>query len=839
MNKKILLKGVFIVFILLAHAFYMEAQPASPVITPYVVACGSTTFNINAVAPVPATQQIRWYNNFYMQTLLYTGATYTGTATQSQTFYASTYDPGTGLQSPYPATAYVFVPKAPVIHAVAGADPVTSCLGAINVTVDTAIDSVTTVPIADSYVMLSTPGTNYGTLPYMIIWAGLYHTDDSARLYMKFDLTQIPPSVAVVDSRLTMTIEDGFAHGNNGNIYSHFVSNDNWSENTIDWTNKPSCLPFNIGWTGGNMGLPVVNSDTINYMYWVWDDDYDFDYGGETNYSVETYTNGVNGNVFSGLSGLGVTDTGILGVTQSEYAGDKILSIALESPGYDTRWRTKEYTCGETTIPHLKVYFAYNAMNSTFSWTGPNGYTSTEQNPTGLQQGTYTLTVTNAYGCTATTQVNVTNAVVTNPPDTATICSGTSYSFYGHDYNTGGIYSDTLTSSVGCDSIVSIALNITPPIQAAEYDSICIGSSYTFNGNTYTTAGAYTNDFTTASGCDSIVTVNVYIRPADPAPQVTSPVYYCQDSAAAPLSINGTAPIYWYDAQQGGTALPTAPIPVTTTPGDFSWYVSDTGPEGCETQRAEITAHVYPTTDTPVAASPSYCKYANAIQLQASGTDILWYTQAQGGVPSSIAPVPATSTPGDEYYYVTQTINGCESPRATVAVQILPPPAPPTPVVDLYCQNEVPQGLNINGQNLLWYLTDSGGEGSTAFPSVAQLSAKTAFYVSQTVNGCESDRAPVYVEPCCTLELPTAFSPNGDGLNDVFRIITNGEYLIERFSVYDRWGGEIYVGTGNSAKWDGTIAGKPADIGDYYYYIIYTCGASGQLSKKGEVTLVR
>src|SRR5690606_22410927 len=59
-----------------------------------------------------------------------------------------------------------------------------------------------------------------------------------------------------------------------------------------------------------------------------------------------------------------------------------------------------------------------------------------------------------------------------------------------------------------------------------------------------------------------------------------------------------------------------------------------------------------------------------ATALTAEGTDLKWYTTQTGGTPLSSAPVPNTSVPGTVTYYVSQTLDDCEGPRAAITVQV-------------------------------------------------------------------------------------------------------------------------------------------------------------------------
>jgi len=91
---------------------------------------------------------------------------------------------------------------------------------------------------------------------------------------------------------------------------------------------------------------------------------------------------------------------------------------------------------------------------------------------------------------------------------------------------------------------------------------------------------------------------------------------------------------------------------------------------------------------------------------------------------------------------------------------------------------------------------------------------------------------------CCAVMFPNAFTPNGDGKNDVFRPIFNGYHNFHSFRIVNRWGETIFESSNSLPAWDGTFNGVPQDIGTYYYFIQYDCGGN-TIETKGDVTLIR
>ncbi len=87
--------------------------------------------------------------------------------------------------------------------------------------------------------------------------------------------------------------------------------------------------------------------------------------------------------------------------------------------------------------------------------------------------------------------------------------------------------------------------------------------------------------------------------------------------------------------------------------------------------------------------------------------------------------------------------------------------------------------------------------------------------------------------------VPSGFSPNGDGQNDVFRPILIGMQSLDLFRVYNRWGQMLYSSTDTQRGWDGSFAGKPQDPATYVWYAEGTDYQGRKIKKKGYVVLIR
>lgn len=508
--------------------------------------------------------------------------------------------------------------------------------------------------------------------------------------------------------------------------------------------------------------------------------------------------------------------------------------------------------------------------------------------------------------------------------------------------------------------------------------------------------------------------VELYVNQTPPPPQVHAVITYCQYAAFDTIEIYGQD-LKWYTVPTGGTPATIDPVINTSVLGSVTWYVSQTV-NGCESERKAVTINVVPQAAAPQVVTPvTYCQGETALPLQATGQNILWYSIPAGGVGTPVTPTPGTNAQGTFTWYVSQTIAGCESPRVPVAVHINYRPngiiIQSRPYV---CQHDtltlayygnadasadyvwdMPKGATLEGGSDAGPLVvrfdsagtlrvklrvDNGGclgpdilanvdvrlspvfgldiqpdackddiinlavnyatpgidhydwdmsgaeivygafsagpygvrwaaPGDKVITVIAtndeckslpvtdtvhvhdlpvadivrvdaakictgdsvQLEAyyepgyvyhwsPEAFFsegheahewaridfsgnvylmVTDPYNCKANDSLMVHAESCCQVYFPNAFTPNSDGKNDVFRVISPGHHQLSGFRVQNRWGQTVFETADERKGWDGTYSGVPQDMGTYYYYIKYKCTDGQFYEQKGEVTLIR
>ncbi len=232
-----------------------------------------------------------------------------------------------------------------------------------------------------------------------------------------------------------------------------------------------------------------------------------------------------------------------------------------------------------------------------------------------------------------------------------------------------------------------------------------------------------------------------------------------------PIPVLATLPAITGDCKTTVTTIPTANdacagvINATTTsplsyalPGTYTivWNYSDgNGNSSTQNQTVIITSQQLPT------ASPTqtFCVEQNATlnDIQITGQNIKWYSNLTGGTivsPTTVAQDKAT-------YYASQTINGCESERVPVKIniQVTYPPTGNTNQPFCTDQNPTIANIQLTGTAIKWY--DALTNGSLLAETTNLANGKT-YYASQTVNTCESQRFGVTISIVNTPAAPVA-----------------------------------------------------------------------------------
>jgi gliding motility-associated-like protein len=367
----------------------------------------------------------------------------------------------------------------------------------------------------------------------------------------------------------------------------------------------------------------------------------------------------------------------------------------------------------------------------------------------------------------------------------------------------------------------------------------------------YATPGEYlvTMVIEDNSGCVSDtmkqeVTIGTY-----PVADFTMPVLCTgrplQFTDASKLSV-GTLQQWSWDFGNGQTSAEQNPATTYTSIGTYTVNMKVTSKEGCSDEITK-TAAAYPT-PAVAATGENACL---GVGVPFTGTDLTpdialqaWHWDLGNGHTAATQSVNYIYPQGGDYqaFLYSVSTDNCISDTAIVDISI----------IDLHVNagrdtlvaTGQPLQLNAiaNGNNLHYSWAPSTGlDDSFSASPLASLQLDQTYYLTvSSPEGCiDKDTLHVKVYKGPEFYVPTAFSPNNDGRNDVFHAISPGVPQLDFFCVWSRWGQEVFRTQSLTGGWDGTFKGTPAEAGTYVWMIQGKDYLGRTFNRKGTVTLVR
>ncbi|WP_290847413.1 PKD domain-containing protein [Flavobacterium sp.] len=510
-----------------------------------------------------------------------------------------------------------------------------------------------------------------------------------------------------------------------------------------------------------------------------------------------------------------------------------------------------------------------------FSWIGPNGFTSTDQNIANLFAGNYDLTVTDANNCQT-----MLSAVITQNPEISITYTATTITCYGaNDANltvslSGGVapytftwsnmatilnqtnlaagdYIITVTDALGCvksllinipeapiftiNPVVvqischgeqdgSIALNLVggiAPISLVWSD----GSPAGLTRNNLV-AGTYSVTITDSKPC---VIQRTFVI-VEPQPLVLSALVDNADDCnasnggAIDLLVSGGTPPYNYSWSNGSTSEDLTNL----TNGNYTVQVTDS--RGCITNGQYSVLRPDPIAITVTTQTDFDCETRKVSQD--------FVASVSGGVPPYQLQWSSGTISGANNEIMHTTVSGIVNLTATdargctmqysvnVDIPVLgyidfEPDSYGNEHYGIFSvEDPVTFNSTVTGdyQTVVWDFGD-GTFSNEISPTHTYVNAGS-YVVVQTVTypfGCQYTKTiTLIVEDGYFLTIPTAFTPNNDNMNDNYRPVSKRLEAI-RLDIYDSWGSMIYSELGDVlVGWDGTIKGVKAENGNYY-----------------------
>ncbi|MFN8154948.1 MAG: gliding motility-associated C-terminal domain-containing protein [Bacteroidia bacterium] len=501
--------------------------------------------------------------------------------------------------------------------------------------------------------------------------------------------------------------------------------------------------------------------------------------------------------------------------------------------------------------------------------------------------GAFSVTVTNSNGCTGTSSaINIT--VQTSPVATITVASDTvcpgktttltAAAANAYAWSNGattqsitagaGNYSVTVTGPGGCTASTTQTIasySVTAPvispsgsITILQGDSVQLQAtgSGTFawsNGATTTaiwvhSGGTYTVTTTSAQGCTSTSTgVTVTLVSSANMFSALGATSFC-DGGSVILSSAFSSGNQWYFE---GTPI-TGATGNQYTVTDSGWYALSVYINGTWLHSDSVLVRVYQNPDVPIANDTAACKGDKVLLsvVQEPGLTYKWYDDFASGTllgsgPALLTPVLTAPT---TYYVEARNANGCISPaRMDVDVAVLSVPVPAF-TYSVNSQNGTYTATfnctSLNPESVLWIFGDTavaGNMSSLLQPEFTYASEGNYTVVLITYNafGCaDTLYKTLFIGVERNLFVPTTFTPNGDGKNDLFRV--RGDNIItEDMRIYDQWGTLVYSTNSAKPEWDGTVNGSTVQNGTYFYRIRITDKNQTLKEITGPITVIK
>ena len=402
-----------------------------------------------------------------------------------------------------------------------------------------------------------------------------------------------------------------------------------------------------------------------------------------------------------------------------------------------------------------------------------------------------------------------------------------------------GDYRTVLQTADGCDSIVHTSLTVLNSPDEYYFVDLCPGES--FRGQTFFHDTLLVERYPTESGCDSILNFEINVSFSDDQLAITGGEHLCRGETVELAVSQSMAQYAWSDGSTGVALAADAAGTYRVTVTDYN---------GCT---KELTHDIVLSEVDIVTVDPAgtVCtgSATGSIGIVASGNGPFLY--GMSGSDSLQQEGVLENLTAGEYEVRVENAHGCVATATTTIGEAEPlhlfQPGSRAVQIERGDSILLPLRPNFSYDTLHW--DDASGLSCSNCSAVYVAPPFTQEYTAETVSpeGCpvkESFRVIVFETD--KNFAPTAFSPNGDGQNDLWQLmIGNRVDFVEDLRIYDRWGQLHMLREGKlpyydqQLSWDGTHFGKKVDTGTYFY--VATLHLKQGLTEKisGVITLIR
>jgi len=445
-----------------------------------------------------------------------------------------------------------------------------------------------------------------------------------------------------------------------------------------------------------------------------------------------------------------------------------------------------------------------------------------------------------------------------------------------HIYTTPGAYVPKLllsdntgcqTSSIGLDTIKVEQIN---PKFNTDPSPVCINMAFTFLDSstaywspvsmwqwtydgitstlpspthTFTAIGTYpvTMEVENAWGCKATITRNIVIAPP-PTVTASADTVVC---VGDPAVLTGYGAVTYTWAPPATLSCVTCNPTIATPPAETTYTVTGADIYGC-IDTATVTVLHRTHTISNAWGDTAVC-FGVPVQLYDTGGHTYQWLPPTGLSNPNIA-TPIASPPYTTIYTVIARLGGCIPDTNTVTVIVYPQPTVNAGPDQRLLAGSTAQ-LQATGTDIAsysWWPSETLSCPDCPNP-VASMTVRTTYNVDVVSEyGCRASDSVTIILYCdnSMVFIPNAFTPNGDGQNDVFYPRGAGIEVVKTFRIYNRWGELIFERQGielNDAgnAWDGSYNGADPKPDVYVYIMEATCYTGEQVMVKGDVTIIK
>jgi len=351
--------------------------------------------------------------------------------------------------------------------------------------------------------------------------------------------------------------------------------------------------------------------------------------------------------------------------------------------------------------------------------------------------------------------------------------------------------------------------------------------------------GTYTFEVKDYSG--GIVSATVSVGANDLSVDAGNDSRICEGTTVQLIgSTNGTNLIWSPSDGLGSTSVTD---PVANPAGTTKYYFS--AMKGDCTLTDSVIVEVLPAPVADAGNDTSVCYGTNGILHGSGGVSYSWTPSFFLSNDTIAEPVVSGATGSVVYTLQVTDASGCRSAQADTVVLRVVPPASVSAGRDTIVATGEPVQLsaidaNHSGFDQYTWSPADGLNDATSKDPVAVLEHSVTYEVrAMTPEGCvaqDTVKITVYKGPA--VYVPNSFTPNGDGHNDVLRVIMPGGTL-RNFIVFNRWGQEVFRTANPSVGWDGCLNGTAQPAGAFVWMVDAVDYTGKMIQTKGTVVLIR